>query len=209
MTGSAIRLATLEEQKRPNGIVKDVLDTGGALSLPGVVSETALDLPVDLTLQEWAATGEVLNQIHKSWKWWFGDWLNYGEDHWPEEYAQYMDITDFPEQSIANIRSVARNIPPAMRRRTLAWSSHACVVPLIAPRKEMTQDERAERKGLAMKVIEQADEEQWPREYLRQVVKQGGNADLIPPAVLEEPSECDCYCVKSDYCKECGHPWGS
>ena len=73
----------------------------------------------------------------------------------------------------------------------------------------MDHTEREERKGLAMKLIVQADEEQWPREYLRQVVKQGGDADAILPAVSEEPSECECFCVKSDYCKECGHPWGS
>jgi len=179
--------------------VKDILDTGGALSLPGAVTETSLNLPVDMTLHEWAATGYVLDRINKAWKFWFGDWLNYGEDHWPEEYAQYIDITDLPEQSISNIRSVARNIPPHMRNKDLKWSLHAAVVPL--------KDE-----GVRMQVINQAAEEQWPRDYLRQVVKVGGDPELLPPAVVLETEDdpgCQCFCTKSDFCKECGHPWGS
>jgi len=187
-----------DKQAKTNGVVHDVIDTPGALSVPGAAGETALSLPPDMLLSEWAATGEVLNQVHKAWKWWFGDWLNYGEDHWPEEYAQYMDITDLPYQSIKNIMSVARNIPPHMRHKTLPWSSHADVVPLTF-----------KDKGAAMKVIEQADEEQWPRHYLRAVVKAGGVDALPGVQVIDEKEPCDCYCCKSDYCKECGHPWGS
>jgi len=182
---------------KPKAAVMDVIDTGGALSLPGAITETGLNLPVDMTLQEWAATGHVLDRINKAWKFWFGDWLNYGEDHWPEEYAQYIDITDLPEQTVNNIRSVARNTPPHMRNSNLKWSHHAATLPLKDP--EVRQS-----------VINQAAEEQWPREYLRQVVKAGGDPEKLPPAVtVVEDDPCECHCHKSDYCKECGHPWGA
>lgn len=194
-----------QDAKPRNGVVHDVVAERGLMSLPGALTETSFTMPPDTTLEEWAAAGATLDRIHKSWKFWLADWLNFGEDHWPEEYAQFMNVSDLPEQSINNIRSVARNIPQNMRHKELSFTAHAAVVPLVF--KERAGEIEG---GTAMKVLDQAVVEQWPREYLRQVVKANGDPDAIPPAVFAEVAEpCECYCCKSDFCKDCGHPWGS
>jgi hypothetical protein len=42
-------------------------------------SQTALDIPDDLSIEEWADIGDALGRAEQSVMWWVGDWWAYGE----------------------------------------------------------------------------------------------------------------------------------
>jgi len=98
--------------------------------VPGRVTETSLDLPRDLTLEEWAATGKLLGRVDKAARWWIGTWINFGEEHFGERHAQFVDACGYAPHTLTNLARVAREIPVAERRAQLEWSHHEAVVGL-------------------------------------------------------------------------------
>lgn len=102
------------------------------LVLPGAVSETGLDLPVDLSYEEWERVGGVLGRIGRAHQWWVGDWLNYGERAYGEKYAQAMDTLGLEYSTVSDYAWVARAVTPSVRTETLSWSHHKQVASLSA-----------------------------------------------------------------------------
>jgi len=194
------RLKSQEESGSGLAIVHSIVDepAESALALPGIFSETALTLPTGLSYESWEQAGSTLDRINRAWNWWFGDWQNYGEFEYGEMYSQGMDISGLDYSTVANIKSVAKRITPDMRRPGLSWSHHAEVAKL--------------EKEHAIALLQQAEEERWTREYLRQVVKHGGNVEALPPARSESSKpaandECHC-CCHGEVCRECNAPVG-
>jgi hypothetical protein len=53
----------------------------GQLQLPGMFTPTGLNLPPDLSHDQWLEIGGFIARAHRAVAWWIGDWINYGEDH--------------------------------------------------------------------------------------------------------------------------------
>lgn len=100
------------------------------LSIPGVVTETGLELPPDLTYDEWESVGRTLQRIERSVMWWVGDWLRYGERKYGETYSQALEATDYAYQTLANAAWVSGRIEPSLRRENLSWHHHKEVAAL-------------------------------------------------------------------------------
>lgn len=81
--------------------------------------------------------GSTLRQIERSVMWWIGDWLNFGERKYGEAYAQAIDATEWPYQTLANAAYVANRVEFSRRRENLSWSHHAEVASL--PPEEQSQ----------------------------------------------------------------------
>lgn len=85
---------------------------------------TQLMFPPNLSFDDWQEVMGTLAHMHRSFRWWVGDALNYGEDRYGEKYAQWLDSTGLSYPSLADTLWVARQIEPSRRRENLSWSHH-------------------------------------------------------------------------------------
>lgn len=97
---------------------------GRQLVLPGRVSTVGLDLPPDLTFEQWNGIGAALQGVDRALQWWIGDWLRFGERRYGEMYAQAVETTGKAYQSLADAKWVADKIDFSRRRESLSWSHH-------------------------------------------------------------------------------------
>lgn len=106
------------------------------LALPGAISETALDLPADLTFAEWQATGQTLGRISRACQWWLGDWLNYGERAYGEKYTEAIEVTGYELGTLKNFAWVAAHVETSRRRDVLSYSHHQEVAQFNPPNQD-------------------------------------------------------------------------
>lgn len=141
----------------------------GVLALPGVISENALSLPPGLSFEQWQGVGFTLRRINKAWRWWVGDWLNYGEREFGESYAQAMEETGLAYQDLAQCAYVASRVKPSMRRQALSWGHHAAVAPL--------------EHAAAVDLLERAEKGKWRRQEIRDAAK--GPKPIAPALTVD------------------------
>jgi hypothetical protein len=126
------------------------LDKSG-LALPGRRTRVSLELPPNLTFDEWSSVGETLQAVEVSIQWWVGDWWAYGEAAYGgrKELADRLRVADpeFPAfQTCQNYGSVSRAFETSRRREVLSWSHHAEVASLPEDEADEVLD-AAEREG--------------------------------------------------------------
>jgi hypothetical protein len=128
----------------------DVSNIAFTLALPdnmaGTLTETSLDLPDGLSLEDWLTVVTDLFKVHKSAQWAIGDALVYGERAFEQidrdERAKASEDKDFVAQSVYSrvseatgydvptlydIASVSRSVPTSLRNETLSWSHYRAV----------------------------------------------------------------------------------
>ena len=93
-------------------------------------SRTHLHLPDDLAFKVWRKLGQGLQNLHQSNRWWLGDWLNHGEDHYGEEHAQEVDDLRLSVEQLRKLSWIARNVPPFAREHSLSLRHHEAVAKL-------------------------------------------------------------------------------
>lgn len=108
-----------------------------------------------LELDEWVNLGRKIAAYDNGMRWAIGDWLLYGAEAWPGTYMELAAEMGMSEQSIANSVSVAKRVPPLIRRDDLSWSHHEEVASLHAHR------------HVQIMWLEQAAASQWTREEFR------------------------------------------
>lgn len=124
------------------------------LSIPGDLSRTAYILTKGLTIEQWLAVGETLSHIESGMQWWWGDWLVYGEDNYPDDYAQGLsESLGLTQESVRRLKWVSRVFPPYRRRYGVSWSHY-----LEVAAKEFTNDEQDEMLEAAENENESQDE---------------------------------------------------
>jgi len=111
--------------------------------LPGLTA-TGLDLPRGLAFDQWERVGAALGAVVRATPWAIGDWLNYGETHYGETYAQGMEVTGLDYATLATSKWVASRIEPSRRRESLSWSAHREVAGLEPEERDRWLDQ-AER----------------------------------------------------------------
>ena len=67
----------------------------------------------------------VLTRYTKNLSWYWGDYLNYIEQVWPETYPQLIPEDVGSSKTLANWKWVSSRIPIADRRKELSFSHHA------------------------------------------------------------------------------------
>lgn len=124
----------------------------GEIALRGA-SGTALELPANLSFEDWEGTGRVLARIEKACMWWIGDWWRYGDHAYGERAAQVLDSDTFAFQTWANAGWVAGSVETSRRREGLKFGHHA----------EVAADEPADQDYW----LDQAEEHEWTVRELR------------------------------------------
>lgn len=122
------------------------------LHLPGEVTESGLELPRGLPLGTWQEIGKTLARVDRAYRWWVGDWLNYGEAEYGDQYAEAVATTGLANGDLRNCKWVAEEIDLSRRRDKLSWSHHYEVAGLEPEDQDCWLD-RAETQGWTRKEL--------------------------------------------------------
>lgn len=130
----------------------EVILPGNALVLAPearYVSETStgLSFSPEMPIEVW---GELVTRLQRQQKlidWALADAINFGEQAYGEDYAQWIDETGLSKRTLQNIARIGRAIPAARRRAEVSFSHHAEVITLPVADQERLLD-AAERAGM-------------------------------------------------------------
>ena len=143
-----------------------------ALEEQGLLTETLLDLPGEVTPERFWGLGQLFGRLKRTTLWWIGDWIMYGEVAWGERYEQIKDATGLELGTLQNYRWVCDRVPRSRRRRELSFGHHHVVAGLEG-------DQQAH-------YLERAVVEQLTRDQLRKVIRAE-----IDPAPVAQPQWSD------------------
>ena len=161
-----------------------IVDTSG---LTGSFIDNYYSLPDNVEWDDWVKAGAVLQTIHKNINFWIGDWILFGESHFPETYSQAILLTGKSDATLRNCAWVASIFPPE-QRRDLSFTHHFEVAGM---------DNVQDRDHL----LDKAEEEEWSSLYLRKMRydELGQTLPVMPePTVLTVPMELQQ--AVSDFC---------
>lgn len=134
----------------------------------GMLTPTHLDLEKVTSYDLFEGIGAWLGTVRRSGQWWTGDWINHGERNYGERMAQAAEATGLSPQSLLNVASICRRIPPAVRRPNVPFHVHAEVASLTPAEQD--------------RWLKHTEEHGWSREKLRDELR----ASKAQP-VLETP----------------------
>lgn len=129
-----------------------------ALPQAATLTETSLEFGRELTYEEWEEAGKQLRRINAATAWWWGDWLIYGEERFPDRYSQALDESDLGYKTLRNAAYISGKIHVSRRRDNLTWSHHAEVGAL--------EPEDQDR------LLDEAEKNKWSRAQLRKAIKE-------------------------------------
>lgn len=87
-----------------------------------------LQLPDVTTIEDWAHIGDRVRMVGRSMGWIVGDWLNFGEDHFGEEYAQYAENCGYDPGVLSTYQTVARRFTPEQRNPGVSFTHYRLLV---------------------------------------------------------------------------------
>lgn len=100
---------------------------------------------------------DLIDTMHGSALWWWGDALAYGERKYGEMYTQALEQSDYNYGTLRNAKLVSERIELSRRHDNLSWSHHAEVALTIEDKNERTQWlKRAEKEGLSKSDLRKA-----------------------------------------------------
>jgi hypothetical protein len=108
------------------------LDDGTRITQVGALFDKLPD-----TVEEWIGLVEFADHVSTGARWLLADLLAYGQERWPEEYAQALNPLRFTQGYVSNLVWVARHVPWSVRRADLSFSHHQVVAPLPAEQQTM------------------------------------------------------------------------
>lgn len=114
-------------------------------SAGAVFTGIELQLPEELSLEDWSAIGRKLCRTDQVVKWWLGDWAAFGagdKERKQKDWRKYGKLKEFAEANgidygtLRNLAWVSRSITLSRRRDNVQWSKHAEVAPLPGEQQE-------------------------------------------------------------------------
>lgn len=158
------------------------------VDVPGVeVTGNSLTIPPGLAFEEYEQMGARLGQIESAAPWWIGDWLLFGEHLYGEKYAQAVESTGVPEETLVVYQWVAKQFPPHTRLDGLSWTHHrsAAAADTIEERQEW---------------VEKAKAEKWSTRALANAMK-GLSGVPEPPGYVDCPTAAELEVLSGKNCK--------
>jgi hypothetical protein len=101
------------------------------LALSHTLTPVSLQLPTDLTAQQWQYVGAALQRFDEARQWWIGDWWNAGVK-WGDgrESCEALGLT---YQTVQDAGMVAKHFQFSRRRENLTFTHHREVCALTEP----------------------------------------------------------------------------
>ncbi|HJQ03554.1 MAG TPA: LmbU family transcriptional regulator [Jatrophihabitans sp.] len=111
-----------------------------------LVTRVGLQIPEDLSYEDWENAGVKLARIADTSAWCLGDWLVHGQERFRERYQSAIKSVGLDYQTLRNYAWVARKFPASRRRYQLSVQHHAEVASLDADEQDRWLGQ-AEAKG--------------------------------------------------------------
>ncbi len=105
------------------------METQQELSTLPTLTQPSLELPTDLSFEDWQQVGQKLQAINRHLQWWWGDWLNFGQKAYGDKYTVAVEKFGLNLKTAQQYAWVAREFPSS-RRLELSWSHHQAVAGL-------------------------------------------------------------------------------
>lgn len=96
-------------------------------------SPTSMQMPEDLTKNEWAQIGHTLLSVKSSLSWYLGDWLSHGGSRWEGTYMELAEQFQYEIHTLETYASVCRKIHSSTRVETLSFAHHRHVTKYADP----------------------------------------------------------------------------
>lgn len=161
-----------------------------------VITAIGLELPDDLTFDEWVDLGTVLTELESSVQWAVGDWGAHAAIHLDEllqasgayptdiagpdfesKYALLMARTGYSYQTVRDYAWVASSVPVSIRNRQLSFSHHRLVAPMRDENGQPLLD-------LQQEWLQAAHEHGWTIAQMRKAI---ADANKHPTPTLSAP----------------------
>lgn len=88
------------------------------------VHTTGLIAEDNPSFEEWEALGKTLQFLEGAIQWAIGDWINYGEGHWREKYAQALDAFEYDYGTLRDFAWVSRVFDLSLRSDKCSYTHH-------------------------------------------------------------------------------------
>ena len=138
-----------------------------------------MELPSDVTEEEWAQIGLTLLSVKSSLSWYLGDWLIAGEDYggsqWQGTYVELAEQFQYEIHTLQTYASVCRKIHPSTRVEELSFAHHRYVTKFAEPQVQQRL------------LLHALDEKMSTREFEKYVKMLDDDGNLIPQ--IEPPSD--------------------
>ncbi len=122
-----------------------------------LVTRVGLQIPVDLSYEDWEKAGEKLARIANTSAWCLGDWIVHGQERFRDRYQYAVQKAGLDYQTLRNYAWVSRKVPQARRRHRLSFQHHAEVASLDAAEQDHW--------------LRQAEANNWSRNNLRTKIR--------------------------------------
>ncbi|MFE3019914.1 LmbU family transcriptional regulator [Streptomyces sp. NPDC059256] len=117
-----------------------------------------LEIPVDLSFEDWERAGQQLSGVVNSSVWWLGDWLVHGKENFSDRYKRGVREAGLSYQTLRNYAWVSRRFELSRRRSGLSFQHHAEVASLSIPEQELWLD--------------RSEQMQWNTKQLRNAIRE-------------------------------------
>lgn len=179
-----------------------------ALEQSGTLKPTSLNLPADISYEQYAQLGVLLTLLYKANRWWLVDWLIFGEGVFSDRVDQAVAATGLSERRVKNLRLIGEAVPPSRRMIELSVDWHAEVVSLT-PKEQRRWLSRAKREKDTNPAFTQREFRDLIREeyVARGEPLPARKTRSTPAPVIEAGSNgmSDIYTVKAALCRRLVH----
>jgi hypothetical protein len=160
-----------------------------------------LDLGIDI--DQWSVIGLKLCEMHSGVQWAIGDWWAHGYRSYGERAHKAVEKLPYTRESLMNLGTVARRVPPSLRNEALSFSHHVAVAPLEHEDQEKWLRKAAGlkwsvkklRDGLARRLADQTAQKGFdPAAWARNVI----NCAQRPNLLVEPANELEVIKLLSD-----------
>ena len=118
--------------------------TQGPLLPPSILpylTQQGLELPPNFSFEEWQTIGPRLATAYDKIPILFGQWLAFGEDRYPDRYAQAVLLTGLSCKTLYNAASVSRKLQGRFRdTKDICYSTQAATASLPPEASERVMD---------------------------------------------------------------------
>lgn len=137
----------------------------------------------EFDIDQWQRLGEFIRLTNQACQWWWGDWLNMGEENFGEHASQALEATRWDEETLRVYAWVCRNVPPETRVPGVPFSHYRCLAKLP----------EAEQRDWAEKVVD----DQMSVRQLKLAMKNGAGSENQPCVLIRCKNEADADAVEA------------
>lgn len=151
------------------------------------ITPVGIQFTDNMSIDEWTAIGERLEQHDRNLRWAIGDWLVFGSERFGARAAVIADSLSLSTGSVANAASVCRRVPFERRRPELSFSHHEEVAHLDETGQARMLD-LAVKEGLSKSVLRSlVHEEEHERKAARPARSTNRETTTEEPAADDTP----------------------